>query len=131
MKIRLSFVSNSSSASFIVVINKTGECPHCKRSDPNFLDFVENLNNSDDCECTKMHARGADNIIKWNKKNTGYAFDNEDRKEWDEIFEKVEKAEKSGCEVGCFSIGYHDEITNNEWYQQKRRGSVEVIWTDH
>lgn len=132
MKLRNGFVSNSSSASFIVAIRKTGECPHCKRNDPNFLDFIEGVETPNDYECTKMHARGAERIIEWAKDNTGYAYNKpEDNKEWDDIFEKVKEAEAKGLDVGAFSIGYHDEVTNNEWYHQKNHGAVEKIWSDH
>ena len=40
MKTRSGFVSNSSSSSFVLALRKTNPCPHCGRSDPNFLDMI-------------------------------------------------------------------------------------------
>jgi len=43
MKNRLGFVSNSSSSSFIVAINRKNDpCPHCGRSGNNIVDLIKN-----------------------------------------------------------------------------------------
>lgn len=131
MKIRSGFVSNSSSSSFIVAVNGVNTCPHCKRSDPNFLDFVGKFGNPNDYECTKMLTRGAEETIKWWKDNIGYEDAGVDHEQWDEIFEKIRVAEASGKEVGSFSIGYHDDDTNSEWYVQRRGNALEILWSDH
>lgn len=121
MKIRSGFVSNSSSSSFIVAVNKVAECPHCKRSDSNFLDFVERIGDITDCECTRINARGADAVIEWWRNLGGD----------DELVDKIKSIEASGREVGAFCISYHDNITNDEWYKQRHTGAVEKIWSDH
>jgi hypothetical protein len=132
MKIRNGFVSNSSSSSFIISVHKTNECSHCKRSDSNFLDFIKKIEDPNGCDRTKMYARGAEEVIKWVKHDTGYIYNNpEDNKEFDEVFKKIIKSEKIGFDVGAFSIGYHDEIANNEFRQQQHRGAVTKIWSDH
>ena len=41
MKIRNSFVSNSSSTSFIICLKPKESCPHCGRSSPNIIDMIE------------------------------------------------------------------------------------------
>ena len=46
MKLRLGFVSNSSSSSFILAYKKSEPCVHCGRSDPNIMDLISDDNNS-------------------------------------------------------------------------------------
>lgn len=131
MKIRSGFVSNSSSSSFIIAIDKSEECPHCKRKDPNFLDFLEKIGrDNDDFESTHLIARGSEATINWWKDNVSYD-ETEGDKEWDEIFKKIKDAESSGKEVGTGTISYHDDIANCEYYQQKRSGTTIEIWGDH
>lgn len=139
MKIRSGFVSNSSSSSFIIAVKDTPECPCCHRRDANFIDWVGKVNDPNDYECTKLYARGADDVISWWKDNIGYDLDWEkggddsklEKRRWDDIFEKVKQSEKDGWQVGSLSIGYHDELTNDEWNNQKRKNTVKVIYTDH
>ena len=40
MRIRKGFVSNSSSTSYIIAFKKGDPCPHCGRSDPNFVEMI-------------------------------------------------------------------------------------------
>ena len=131
MKYRSGFVSNSSSASFIIAVKSVAFCHQCKRSDPNFIDFVED-NSGEDYETTKMYARGSKDVVNWTKNNVGYEGNKpEDNLEWDEVFKKVLEAEKEDKQVACISIAYHDEVTDLEFSRMKRRGLVEVLWTDH
>ena len=131
MKIRSGFVSNSSSSSFIIAVKDSPECPCCHRRDTNFIDWISKVTDSNDSECTKLYARGADDVISWWKDNSGYDYSNCEKRTWDDIFKKVKQAEKDGWQVGSFSIGYRDELTNDEWYNQRRKNTVNVIYTDH
>jgi hypothetical protein len=129
MKIRNGFVSNSSSSSFVVAVKKTDACPHCKRSDPNFLDLVENVGkDTDGYEQTQLHARGADNVIKQIKQDSGeyHGFD-------DDIVNLqpvLEKAEKLGYEIGYIEVSYHDGVINEMMPSLHDRGALLYLWGD-
>lgn len=47
MKVRTSFVSNSSTSSFIIGLREMEKCPHCGRSDPDFLQTIKAMSNTD------------------------------------------------------------------------------------
>lgn len=56
MKIRIGFVSNSSSSSYIAAVKVGEKCPHCGRSDINLLDLIERIDG--EYEETRLRARG-------------------------------------------------------------------------
>lgn len=131
MKIRSGFVSNSSSSSFIIAVKNTVECSHCKRKDKNFLDIVEAVG-GDGYEETKVSARGYSNVVEWIKNSSNYVYEDEtERKRWDVVFEKIEKADKSGHEIGSIEISYHDGFANEELDRQLNHESVEKIWSNN
>lgn len=131
MKVRQGFVSNSSSSSFIISINKSEECPHCKRKDSSFIDFIERLQDDYSGDSTKVHATTADRIIEYINDSYGLYLDDADKKKWESVFRKIKKAEKNGKEVAFISISYHDEIAGDEFVTQLRNKTIEKIWSDH
>lgn len=131
MKIRNGFVSNSSSASFIVAVKLQEKCPHCGRSDLNFLDLVETIGAKADYEDTELKSRGAQKI--WDRLESEilpYCAD-EEKKEWEKIFGIMVEAEHKGYEVGEVEISYHDRNTEGLLKDLEARKSLVVINCDH
>ena len=133
MKIRSGFVSNSSSASFIVAVKKTDPCPTCHRSDENFLDLVETIGNNsgETYETTKLNCRGSAAI--WSKKEEDiipYCGD-EEKNRLLVIKDKLQEAEAKGYEVGEVEISYGDSSTENIMRGLKERNALVVMWSDH
>lgn len=61
MKIRTGFVSNSSSSSFVIAFKESDKCPHCGKSEQNFLDAVRNSRSG--CSGNKVQAIGLDAVL--------------------------------------------------------------------
>ena len=131
MKTRSGFVSNSSSASFIVAVKKNEKCPTCGRSDVDFLDLVEAMGTNADYEDTELKARGAQEI--WNrwKKDILQYSDDEQKKRYTDLFGLMQEAEQKGYKVGEVEISYHDSSTENLMREMQSRGSLVMIWSDH
>lgn len=143
MKIRSTFVSNSSSTSFIVALPKDtrGPCECCGRPFPNFLDAVKG---SGDYE-TRLHLRTTDKrtLLKgirdqWNLyPDDAYKwYDNPEQAERarkeiaDEVkeFEKILEEVEDGSEMAFLDIGYHDESLR---HFRDLFPEVKILYTDH
>jgi len=100
MKIRNGFVSNSSSSSFIIAIdkNKNAPCPHCGRKDIDILELLERDNYNDDNE---VIATGYEEIM---EQEDGWCFDNDKKN----IEEKLQKYRNKKYEIARISISIHD-----------------------
>jgi len=62
MKIRQSFVSNSSSSSFVIAYKTSEQCPHCGITPIDIVDLIRNYNDS--CGDTELQNDSADEIVK-------------------------------------------------------------------
>lgn len=132
MKIRLGFVSNSSSTSFLVVIKKLPPCNACGRSDISFLDLIETIGGwRDDHESTNLHRRGAKEISAKMREDEFRWITDEEKNRWEDRFKRLEEAESKGYEVGEIEISYHDDSTNKILQDLKERRVVQILWDDH
>jgi len=96
MKIRNSFVSNSSSSSFIIAFDKGDVCEHCGRGE-NFLTRFSR----DTCggDVPTLYAKGKDEVL---KELRGFVDET-----MIEVGQKVLNALKEGKEVAYVSVPYH------------------------
>jgi hypothetical protein len=131
MKIRNGFVSNSSSASFVVAVKSYTPCPTCGRRDDSFLDLIEKIGRNADCEQTELTARGSDAVWKRWESNEMLSVIPEHRKLYDMIFGKMLEAEEKGYEVGEIEVSYGDETTENLMRDMERRKTLVKLWSDH
>ena len=132
MKTRTGFVSNSSSSSFIVAVKKSDKCPHCGRTDPDFIDLIETIGGSSDgYECTKLRARGAEQVFQRIEKENFEWCDDAEKKAWEKRFGDWLKAEEKGYAIADIEISYHDEATSNLFQDLRERKAVLVLWSDH
>jgi hypothetical protein len=104
MKIRMGFVSNSSSSSFIIQVFDSKPCKHCGRSDSSFLKMVEGnfeYDDSDSVECT-----GKEEILERLKE--GWCLSSEALKE---IKAKMDAAmKKDAGEVYMITLSNHGRL---------------------
>ena len=133
MKTRSGFVSNSSSSSFIVAVKKQEPCPHCKRTDVNFLDIIDTIGKgqSDSYEATQLHARGAMEVYTQITTMLDSWTDAKEKKEWASRLGKWIDAEEKGYEIGYFEMSYHDDSTSTLLDSLKWSGTVKVLWGEH
>ena len=120
MKIRNSFVSNSSSTSFIVAIDPGSNppCPHCGRSDFNILDRIRELGDGE-CDDTRILAEGADEVIDF--------YDWGSDKETREVEGLIKEYAAKGFQIAYIDISYHDHSLNEEYRALKKSGKLVEI----
>jgi hypothetical protein len=126
MKTRTGFVSNSSSSSFIILVNKNKDvCSHCGRRDPEILDIIENAG-GDCCDDTQLRARGADAIERYYSDNDWYT--DEEKEENAKLLSLLKAAEAKGDKEAAFiRVSYHDETTRSFMDSMVKNGTLQIM----
>jgi len=128
MKVRHGFVSNSSSSSFIIGINReeTAKCECCGRGGEDILEMLEGFN--DDLGETE---------VEWVYPGDRIAtleFELERYGECEYVSEEIAlikaNQEKFTRMLGI-SIGYGDSLSQHIFDQLVEAGDITVIWGDH
>jgi hypothetical protein len=129
MKIKFGFISNSSSTSYVVAINKKDEepCPHCgqKKLSIDIIDLITNFENINDDNDVK--ARGNDEIINYINKNWGpnYLIENKG------ILEELFKYDEGDWQTYMISLSYHNETLNKLLKDMINAGTIHVIYNEN
>ena len=109
MKTRIGFVSNSSSSSFIIAIDRGysgSACPTCGMSKLDIIDILDRMDNhTGDCSCIKE--RGVAKIKARHKEEFQW-LDKEEKEEVRGLIKRLKKIEQEGREVYRIRINYND-----------------------
>lgn len=123
---RNGFVSNSSSTSFIIEVKRTNVCKHCGRSDPDFIDLIQRVDQDNSCsDATKVEADGIENVIdKINEENNFYPEN--------PMYSKslIKKIQACKNRVAMIQLSYHDAEMQKLYEQGKNIGSIIELHTN-
>jgi len=128
MKVRTSFVSNSSTTSFVIAIIKEDPevCPHCGRGGTNLRAFLDNHNHYessldwDDVE-DKLGQLYADLR---EAKEQGWDCDAECIRE--EI-SRLKAAQEQWPQIIGVDVSYHDDLLNAMIEQMEKAGEIKIL----
>lgn len=126
MKIRNSYVSNSSSSSYIIAYDKDAELKFsdCEISFTmdDFMDFIDRQTRNWSSDETCISANGDENVYDYEKSRlSGYDID-EDKKYMDELEKFMD--DNKGREFSVIRISYHDDFVKKMYNAFKSTGKI-------
>ena len=129
MKIRTSFVSNSSSSSFIFKITQKKPCVVCGRgSESLFIKIIDLMQDNGSGECTKFGyitdwIKEEDEDIKMALEEE-HEIDEERKIFLNKIKELAQKEDVFYCDISI-----HDDGMNKLYQEEKKIGLIEELWS--
>lgn len=118
MKVRLNYVSNSSSSSFVLMYRDDSRIALDKRSGSRFVcdftvnDLLEIINRSNACcsDHTEIVVDGYDDVKSYLTEKDEYGYSNYDEEHSDAILKKLEQNRNDYPDAMVLSIEYHDKV---------------------
>lgn len=123
MKTRIAFVSNSSSCSYLIKINRAPACCEaCGRSDPDLVDIFLQLEDSDyesgiKTDPDELKSRLTE-MLEW--------VDDQEL-----IQDTIKKVVLGAGRYALLNVSYHNHLAQSMFEEAKRTGQITVLWGDH
>lgn len=121
MKIRLGFVSNSSSSSFIIAFKKPSEkpCPTCGHKDVSIVDLINTTNDGE----SEVGGIGYKEVLRY--MNESYWGDST-QNEFLNVRKEMLKLKKEGYDFAELAVSYHNETLNE---LLNNHSGVKILWS--
>jgi len=124
MKMRVGFVSNSSSSSFVLAISPAlvEPCLHCKRKSH----LLEAFNNNSNWEETGIISEDVNRIVHYVEEMAGNYGDNETRGQ--KALDEIGLLHGDGWQIMLVELSYHDYNARSLLDEEVRNGNVKMIF---
>jgi hypothetical protein len=123
MKIRMGFISNSSSTSFVVVYKKSEYFPGiCKKID--LFDLIE-YSEQKDFE-TEITYTDKEEICQYFKED--YKLDDD---EYSDLVQKIEEMDKEKEGIMLFTMSYHNTLIKRMMNAMEELGEIKILYEEN
>ena len=128
MKTRNGFVSNSSSASFVIAFEDRDKCPTCGHSPMNLITLLDMSYCDYNSESTEIKSRNYEETLK--SIRDGDIYVNEEEQE--ALIEKINQFQKEyqNWEIIACSICYNSPLVDKFIKEKTENGSLITLWGD-
>lgn len=124
MKIRQSFVSNSSSSSYIIAFKVPIVCKHCGRTDISIIDAIRERDHNSDNEVVGLGLESVKTIMISDFFGPGCD------KEYKLVMKKIETLKGNEWDLALVKMSYHDEVLKLIFENAVNSGSIKIIYND-